>query len=162
MSRFDRGAAGGEPWFTDYGPDLSRGFRALKVWFTLRVFGLERLGQTVGETFRLAQVLAKNIQHEPDLELLGPHPLNIVCFRFRGPGPALSEATANAINKEIVVSLQEDGIAVPSTIMFGNVLSIRVAIVNHRCREPDLQLLLREVLDRGRRLAHAAFAGAKL
>jgi glutamate/tyrosine decarboxylase-like PLP-dependent enzyme len=148
LVRTDRGLAAGSPWFTDFGPDLSRGFRALKVWFTFKVFGTERLGAMIAETCRLAQHLARRVLREPELELLAPTPLNIVCFRYRHPD-------ADAVNRAIVIDLQESGVTAPSTTRVGGALAIRVAIVNHRCRAPDLDLLVDEVLRRGRTYAAA-------
>ncbi|AKV02460.1 Aromatic-L-amino-acid decarboxylase [Labilithrix luteola] len=138
LARDERGLSAGQPWFTDFGPDLSRGFRALKVWFTLKTFGVDRLGATMAETCRLAQVLEARVASEPTLELLAPVPLNIVCFRVRHGDPEL----ADRLNRDIVVELQESGVAVPSTTRIDGKLAIRVAIVNHRCREPDLQALV--------------------
>lgn len=147
LARYDRGLAAGSPWFTDLGPDLSRGFRALKVWFTLRCFGTERLGATIAETCRLARYLKDRIlSFDDELDLLAPVALNIVCFRYRHP---VAEEI-NAVNKEIVIGLQEDGIAAPSTIELDGRLAIRTSIVNHRCRAADLDQLVLEVLKRGR------------
>lgn len=146
LARDERGLSAGQPWFTDFGPDLSRGFRALKVWFTLKTFGVDRLGATMAETCRLARVLEARVASEPSLEMLAPVPLNIVCFRVRHDDPEL----VDRINRDIVVELQESGIAVPSTTRIDGKLAIRVAIVNHRVREPDLQALVDAVVARGR------------
>jgi glutamate/tyrosine decarboxylase-like PLP-dependent enzyme len=144
LSREARGVAAGEPWFADYGADLSRGFRALKVWVTLKTFGLDRLGATIGETCRLAKVLEARVAREPLLELLAPVALNIVCFRVRHD----DDTVADRLNRELVIDLQESGIAVPSTTRIGGRLAIRVAIVNHRCSEADLTILVDAVLAR--------------
>jgi aromatic-L-amino-acid/L-tryptophan decarboxylase len=144
LARGARGLAAGAPWPTDFGPDLSRGFRALKVWFTLKTSGARRLGEVVATTCALAQHLAARVGQEPELELLAPVPLNIVCFRYR-------HADADRVNDEIVVGLQESGIAAPSTTRIAGALAIRVAIVNHRCRAADLDVVVGEVLARGRR-----------
>lgn len=144
LAREERGLSAGQPWFTDFGPDLSRGFRALKVWFTLKTFGIERLGATIAETCRLARVLEARVAREPRLELLAPVPLDIVCFRVRHDDPAV----VDRLNREIVIELQESGIAVPSTTRIDGQLAIRVAIVNHRTRERDLDILVDAILDR--------------
>ena len=83
LRRETRGMAGGSPWPCDFGPDLSRGFRALKAWFTLQVYGAEKLGQVIAHTCELAQYLEQRIAQTPELELLAPVSLNIVCFRYR-------------------------------------------------------------------------------
>ncbi len=145
LRREDRGLAAGSPWPCDFGPDLSRGFRALKVWFTLKVYGARALGDAMLGTCRLAQHLADLVVRQADLELLAPVELNIVCFRFRG-------ADADALNSAIVTELQVTGVAAPSTTTIDGRLAIRAAIVNHRTRAEDLDLLVGQVLAIGRRL----------
>ena len=83
LRRETRGLAAGSLWPCDLGPDLSRGFRALKTWFTLKTYGTDRLGAMIGRTCALAGYLEARIQAEPRLELLAPVQLNIVCFRYR-------------------------------------------------------------------------------
>src|SRR5262249_54180339 len=85
LARFDRGVAAGTPWFADYGPDLSRGFRALKVWFTWREHGSLGLGAAMLKNCRQAEALAAAVDAATDLERLAPVSLNIVCFRYN-PG----------------------------------------------------------------------------
>ena len=148
LTRETRGLGAGDPWFTDYGPDLSRGFRALKVWFTLKTFGIARLGEMIAETCRLARVLEARVAREPILELLAPVALDIVCFRARHEDPSVVEH----INREIVFELQEQGIAALSTTRIDGKLAIRVAIVNHRCTEADLEVVAAAVVERARRL----------
>ena len=79
----DAGACGRLVWPCDLGPDLSRGFRALKTWFTLKTFGTDRLGAVIARTCALAKYLEARVLAEPRLELLAPVNLNIVCFRYR-------------------------------------------------------------------------------
>lgn len=144
LARATRGLAGNPPWPTDFGPDLSRGFRALKVWFTLKAFGADQLGRIIAHTCALARRLADRVAAEPALELLAPVALNVVCFRHRSPD-------ADRLNEEIVVGLQDDGVGAPSTTRLDGQLAIRVAIINHRCRAADLDRLIDEVLARGAR-----------
>ncbi len=145
LQRESCGLAAGSPWPCDYGPDLSRGFRALKTWFTLRTHGLRHLGAVIEGTCALAQSLATRIQAEPALELMAPVTLNIVCFRHRGENP-------DALNARIVMELQASGLAAPSTTRLRGALVIRAALVNHRTRAEDLETLVAAVLDLGRRL----------
>ena len=79
-----RGLAGGEPWPCDLGPDLSRGFRALKIWATLTAYGADAFGKIVDDSCDLASHLASRIGAGNRLELAAPVALNIVCFRIRG------------------------------------------------------------------------------
>ena len=98
LRREARGLAAGSPWPSEFGPDLSRGFRALKTWFTLKTFGTDRMGAVLARTCELAKYLEHRVQGEPCLELLAPVALNIVCFRHRGD---------DALNARIVVDLHE-------------------------------------------------------
>lgn len=137
LQRETRGMAAGSPWPCDYGPDLSRGFRALKTWFTLQVFGAEKLGRIISNTCALARYLRQRIDEEPMLELLAPVALNIVCFRYR---------SSDSVNADIVVALQESGIAAPSSTRINGQLAIRAAIVNHRTQACDIDALITATL----------------
>jgi glutamate/tyrosine decarboxylase-like PLP-dependent enzyme len=140
-----RGLAANAPWPCDLGPDLSRGFRALKVWFTLQSFGAEALGAVAERSCALARYLADRIAAEPELELLAPVPLNIVCFRYRAPA-----GMVDALNRTIVEDIQEAGLAAPSTTTIDGALAIRAAFVNHRSRQEDAEALVAAVLAAGR------------
>ncbi|HSQ58166.1 MAG TPA: pyridoxal-dependent decarboxylase [Gemmata sp.] len=135
-----RGAAAGAPWFCEFGPELSRGFRALKVWFTIKEHGLRRLGEKITENCRQARHLGELVDAHPRLERLAPVSLNIVCFRYVQPGFSLAEL--DRLNSELVIAIQESGIAVPSTTRIAGKLAIRVNITNHRTRLADLQILV--------------------
>jgi aromatic-L-amino-acid/L-tryptophan decarboxylase len=139
LRRETRGLAAGSSWPCDLGPDLSRGFRALKTWFTLKTFGTEKLGAVIARTCALAAYLAARILAEQRLELLAPVQLNIVCFRYRA-------REANRVNGEIVADIQESGIAAPSTTLLDGRLAIRAAIVNHRTDTCDLDALVAAVI----------------
>jgi len=144
LRREARGLAGGHPWPCDLGPDLSRGFRALKVWMTFKTYGADRLGEIVEHCCAVARALAARVDREPELERLAPVALNIVCFRFRA-----AEGDLDRLNAEIVADVQEAGIAAPSTTIIGGVLAIRAAIVNHRTRFADAEALVDAVLAAG-------------
>jgi glutamate/tyrosine decarboxylase-like PLP-dependent enzyme len=142
LRRESRGLAAGSNWPCDLGPDLSRGFRALKTWFTLKTYGTEKLGAMITRSCDLAAYLETRILAEPRLELLAPVQLNIVCFRYRA-------ADADKVNGQIVIDIQESGIAAPSTTVLGGQLAIRAAIVNHRTDSCDIDALISAVLDFG-------------
>jgi glutamate/tyrosine decarboxylase-like PLP-dependent enzyme len=148
LRRETRGLAAGASWPCDLGPDLSRGFRALKTWFTLKTFGTDKLGAMITRTCALAGYLETRILAEPRLELLAPVQLNIVCFRYRA-------ADANRVNGDIVIALQESGIAAPSTTLLDGELAIRAAIVNHRTDTCDIDALISAVLEFGAQLSGA-------
>jgi len=143
LARDARGLAGGGSWPVDFGPDLSRGFRALKVWFTLKHYGLRRLGEVIAKTCALAQHLARRIEAEPELELLAPVTLDIACFRFRHAEP-------DRVNAALVADLQEAGIAAPSTTRIAGALAIRCAFINHRTTEADVDAIVDAILAAGR------------
>ena len=153
LRRGQRGLAGGDIWPCDLGPDLSRGFRALKVWMTLSVYGADRIGAIAEQTCALATNLAVRINQEAALELLAPVALNIVCFRFIASGSDLDR-----LNTDIVADLQLAGIAAPSTTTVAGVVAIRAAIVNHRTTEADIMVLVDAVLAAGQARASADVA----
>ena len=145
LSRESRGLSASSPWPCDLGPELSRGFRALKTWFTIKVYGTEKLGQVISNTCVLAQYLKQRIELSPQLELLAPVELNIVCFRYRCLNP-------NRINADIVIALQESGIVAPSTTILHGQLAIRAAIVNHRTTTRDIDALIKATIAFGQRI----------
>ena len=148
LRRETRGLAAGTFWPCDFGPDLSRGFRALKTWFTLKVYGTEQLGRAIAGTCDLATYLADRIEATPSLELLAPVSLNIVCFRYRSDD-------ADRVNAAIAVALQESGVAAPSTTTIHGHLALRAAIVNHRTTSADIDSLIDATLAFGEVAARA-------
>ena len=147
LASFDRGiAAGGFP-FAERGVQLSRGFRALKVWMSFKAHGLDAFSQLIHQNVRQAHYLAGLVTKHPRLELLAPAPLNVVCFRFVVPGA--DDAALNALNKEILLRIQESGVAIPSQTMLTGKFAIRVAITNHRSRRDDFDQLVRAVVETG-------------
>jgi glutamate/tyrosine decarboxylase-like PLP-dependent enzyme len=140
LSRFERGTGAGHPWLTDFGPELSRGFRALKVWVTLRTHGLDRLGAMVEKNCEQATWLAGRIKDSESFHLAAPTSLNIVCFQAEVPAGARIDS--DDLNRKIVMRMQERGIAVPSSAEIDGRLCIRVAITNHRTRREDLEIFL--------------------
>lgn len=140
----ERGIAAGNPWPVEYGPELSRGFRALKVWSQIAGFGTERLGAAIARNCAQASYLSRKVAADPAFELLAPARLNICCFRLRPEG--LEEAALDTLNEEIVLRLQESGLAAPSTTRLKGRLAIRINLTNHRTQESDLDLLLTEIV----------------
>ena len=147
------GTAAGEPWFADYGPELSRRFRALAIWFAFKEHGTRRLGAAIGENCRQAARLGARIGTFADLVLAAPVALNIVCFR--AVHAALDDDALDRLNAGIVVDLQERGIAVASTTTLGGRCVIRVNLTNHRVTDADLDALLDPVRASARRLRGA-------
>jgi aromatic-L-amino-acid/L-tryptophan decarboxylase len=154
LRRETRGLAAGSPWPCDYGPDLSRGFRALKTWFTLKVYGAKAMGAAISRTCALARYLEERVANTPELELLAPVELNIVCFRYRA-------SDSDQVNARIVVELQESGSVAPSTTMVNRRLAIRAAIVNHRTSQLEIDKLLESTLSLGRSIAKDSAAARR-
>jgi glutamate/tyrosine decarboxylase-like PLP-dependent enzyme len=153
LTHAERGLAAGNLWFSDYGIQLTRGFRALKVWMSLKEHGLDKYARLVRQNIDQARYLAELIRGAPDLELLAPVPLNVVCFRY--VTPRRDDAALDALNQELLIQLHEQGIAVPSNLTLGGRFALRVAITNQRSRREDFDLLVREVRRIGEALASA-------
>lgn len=134
-----RGLAAGNPWPTEYGPELSRGFRALKIWAQLVEHGTDKLGEMITKNCAQARHLEALVKAHPAFELMAPVALNICCFRY-----ITEDAT---LNEHLVTELQLSGIAAPSTTILNGQTVIRVNITNHRTRFSDLDLLLDAAVD---------------
>ena len=133
----EEGLAGGAFWAVDYGPELSRGFRALKVWAHLKEHGVKKLGEVIDRNIEQAQYLEQKIKASSKLEMLAPVPLNICCFRYK-----FDSKNIDALNEALVVKLQQSGTAVTSTTRIDGALAIRVNITNHRTRFKDLDMVV--------------------
>ncbi len=145
------GLASGAFWFSDYGLQLTRQFRALKVWMSIKEHGLDRFGRMMERNVEQAHYLGALIEAAARLELMAPIGLDIVCFRFNPGG--LSAERLERLNRDILIQLQERGIAAPSyTTLDGN-YCLRVAIANHRSRNEDFDLLVEQVLQIGDELS---------
>ena len=151
LAQADRGLAAATFAPNDYGPELSRGFRALKVWMSLRTHGILKYGRLIQQNVDQAKHLSTLIQEESRLELLVPVQLNIVCFRYRAELAAAE--VLDRLNREILIRLQEEGIAAPSHTLIGGRYALRVAITNHRSQREDFATLVKEVVRIGNDLA---------
>lgn len=145
-----RGLAAGHLWFNEYGLQLSRQFRALKVWMSVKEHGLDRFGRMIARNVEQAHYFGGLVESEPTLELMAPIGMDIVCFRFN-PGNMDDEAL-NALNKEILMQLHEQGIAAPSYTTLQDRYCLRIAIANHRSKQEDFDVLAREVVRLGQEL----------
>lgn len=144
LTLHERGLSSGPDAFNNYGMELSRGFKALKVWMLLKQHGMQAYQALIRQNLQQAQYLARLVEKEPALQLLAPVPLNIVCFRFN-PGNC-SDKELNSINKEILMRLHEQGIAAPSNTILNSQYAIRTAITNHRSRLQDFEVLVNAVV----------------
>ena len=144
--------AGGLP-FADRGIELTRSFRALKAWMSLKAHGVNQYARLLEQNVAQAQFLARLIDAQPCLELLAPVPLNVVCFRYSPPGA--TEASLNSLNQELLVRLQESGLAVLSSTILDGDFALRAAVTNHRSRREDFSALVAAVVDIGTTLSQA-------
>lgn len=154
LERATRGIAGGADWFSEYGVQLSRGFRALKAWMSLKTHGLDKYRRMIRQNVEQARYLGSLVQAGHDLELLAPVSLNVVVFRYHVPEIAAEQL--DALNREILLQLQERGIAAPSLTRVRGCAAIRVANVNHRTRRADMDALVRAVRELGAELRSMA------
>ncbi len=143
LASHEKGLSGGPDAFSNFGTELSRGFKALKVWMSLKEHGIEKYQRLIRQNLEQAQYLVKLVMVNNQLELLAPVPMNIVCFRFNPGGLNLDEL--NHLNKNILMDLQEQGIAAPSYTLLQGRYAIRVANTNHRSRRKDFDILVKEV-----------------
>jgi aromatic-L-amino-acid decarboxylase len=128
--------------FWDVSPELSRRFRALKIWFALKCHGADAFVRVIEGNIALAQQLAEAIDASSDFERLAPVPLSIVCFRYVPRALAGDTTALNDFNRELMVEVQRAGDAYVSNAMIGDAFALRACIVNHRTREDDLSALL--------------------
>ena len=119
----------------------SRGRAALKLWLSLRYYGLHAFQQSIKEDLELAQMLVAAIDAEPALERLAPVPLSAVCFRYVG-----SSGDLDALNREILVRVIRRGRVYISNTIIDSKFALRACIVNHRTTGDDVKLIVSEVL----------------
>lgn len=151
-----RGIASGA-WLHDFGLQTSRGFRALKVWMALKEHGLAKFGRLIDQDLAHARYLSEHIAATKDLDLCFPGVINIVCFRY-DPG-GLSEVALKCLNSEIMVQMQETGIAAVSDTTVRGLHCLRAAINNHRTTTSDLDILVEEVARIGAALVEKVSTG---
>jgi aromatic-L-amino-acid decarboxylase len=123
--------------YMDYGLQLGRRFRALKLWFVLRHFGAEGIRARLRMHIALAQEFAAWIRDEPDWEVLAPHPLSVVCFRYAPPG--LGVARLDALNQALLHAVNATGEIFISHTKLDGRYAIRLAIGNLRTRRDDVE-----------------------
>jgi aromatic-L-amino-acid decarboxylase len=138
LQRENSGLAAGVTWPSDMGPDLSRGFRALKTWFTFQALGADRIGQSIEQSVRLANELRSRLADSEMFKLYGYSAFNIVCFSHR------HDDTGN-LNRKIAIDLHERGVATPSVTWLEGIPVLRAAILNHRTTSEDITTFVREL-----------------
>jgi glutamate/tyrosine decarboxylase-like PLP-dependent enzyme len=155
LEHSERGLNAGKVWYSDYGVQLSRSFRALKVWMGFKEHGSERFGRQIDRNIAQACYLESLIRAHPQLSMEAPVKLDIVCFRF-DPG-GLEDTALNKLNMELLTRIHEDGVAVPSYTTLAGRYCLRVAIGNHRSEDADFDLFVRRTVQLGRQLLDDGF-----
>lgn len=136
--------------FWDYGLELSRRFRALKLWFAFQAFGTRALGEAIEANLRSATHLGNLVEQAPDFELLAPVGLSVVCFRY--VGDRTLELTDDELNESILKVLQRDGAVYLSNARVRGRFALRACIVNHRTTDRDVETVLPAVRTAAARL----------
>ena len=148
----DRGF-GGLPWYSEYGIQQTRGFRALKLWMTLQHLGREGVRDLIARHLALAQHLSALVDAAPDLERLGDVDLSIVCFRFAPPRLRGDDRALDALNKRVMEEVQASGAAFLTQTTLGGRFALRACILHYATTESDLAALVDAVRETGVRLA---------
>ena len=147
LTAHDRGLAAGPETISNYGMELSRGFKALKVWMSIKEHGLDKYAEIISQNIDQAFYLGEEIKKQPVLELITPVKMNIVCYRYNPGG--LNNDQLNALNKELLMRMQERGVAAPSSTLLNGRYAIRVAITNHRTRRKHLDEMVAGTVEIG-------------
>lgn len=135
--------------FWDYGVELSRRFRAFKVWLTLQYYGTRRLAQAIGEDISLAAYLGEIVAQADDFELLAPVELSICCFRYV-PAPPKTEAEIDRFNERLMELVQKGGRAYLSNATVGGKFALRACITNFRTTRSDIDETIAAIRDAAR------------
>ena len=151
LSKHERGLAAGPDTFSSYGLELSRNFKSLKVWMSLKEHGIEKYSQMIRQNIAQAFYMQAQILKQENLEMLAAVRLNIVCYRYNPGG--MNNEQLNELNKEILMTMQERGIAAPSYTVLHGQYAIRLSITNHRTVRTDLDTVIDATLEIGKYLA---------
>ena len=126
--------------FADLGMQLSRGFRALKVWLSVRSFGTRAFTRAIDRCLDLALAAEQRIGEDPELELLSPASLGVVCFRRRPPG--LDEDRLDELNARLIARYADTGDGLLSSTRLRGQFAVRLCILNHQSTADDVDSVL--------------------
>lgn len=132
--------------------ELSRRFRALKLWLSLRYHGMAAFRQSIAKDLAQAQRLANAIERQDELELLAPVELSAVCFRYRGT-IGMSEEKLNSFNLELLKRIVARGRVYLSNASLRGKFCLRACIVNHRTKDADIDSIIPEVLEAAKEIS---------
>lgn len=142
--------------FFDESMELSRRFRALKLWLSLRYHGLENFRGAIRNDLDLAAYFAGRVDLEPELERLAAVPLSAVCFRYVPKGRTASQDELNELNQKILPTVVRRGRVFLSNATINGRFALRICVVNHRSTRANLDEVVSEVLTVGREVVQAA------
>jgi len=139
--------------FWNYGPELSRRFRALKIWATLRYYGMRRIAAAISEDIALANYLGQCVERADDFELLAPVELSICCFRYV-PAALHSQPDSelDELNSRIMNTIQRGGRAYVSSATLNGRFALRACITNFRTTRADIDATLEIIRETGDRI----------
>jgi glutamate/tyrosine decarboxylase-like PLP-dependent enzyme len=139
------------PWFSEFGIQQTRGFRALKLWLALKCAGVDEYRTAIAHDIALTQQLRRRLSECGDLEIVSAGPLSITCFRYR-PAGAGTDADVDALNRRLLDAVQHDGhVFLTGTELSGRFV-LRACIVNFRSTDADVEALVTSVQRIGRQL----------
>lgn len=133
----------------EYNLPLTKEFKALKVWMTLKAYGARKIRETIRKDIDKAGYLVEKITKEPTLELMAPAPLSIVCFRYRPTGAIRSEKELNRINDALIHKVEQDGRIFLTGTKIRGATAMRVCFINHRTERRHIDELVDVVLEIG-------------
>jgi aromatic-L-amino-acid/L-tryptophan decarboxylase len=128
--------------FWDYGPELSRPFRALDLWLLLKSVGTRAIGEAIEENIACAKYFAKLVSATGDFEMMAPVDLSIFCFRYHPSGFA---GDLDALNERVMLALQRDGSSYLSNARVRGAFALRGCVLNYRTTKRDMEILLEDV-----------------
>ncbi len=139
--------------FADRGYQLTRSFRALKVWMSIQTFGLARFRAAIGRTIELAERAGALVGSTPGLELLSPPSLGVLCLRCRPQGAGWTEERLAGLNEAIQARIIESGVAMISSTRLRGTWSLRLCILSHQTVWDDVRQTIERIAEFGRELA---------
>jgi glutamate/tyrosine decarboxylase-like PLP-dependent enzyme len=137
----------------DYGVELSRGFRALKLWMSLKVFGLEAFRQAMEQSLHLARYAEAKLRKRAGWQIVSPATLGIVAFRYAPP--ELPHEATDALNRALVDKMMQDGFAMVSSTLLRGRTTLRMCTLNHRATEADVDETIERLNRFASELAHS-------
>jgi aromatic-L-amino-acid decarboxylase len=135
----------GLPWFSEYGFQQTRGFRALKVWMAMKFHGVDGYTASIERDLALAERLADQVRKHENLQLMAEPSLSIVCFRFAPKSFRNDEARLDQLNKRLLEVVQLSGKAFVSSTTINGVFCLRACVINHRTTQEDIDFLVTHI-----------------